>query len=1132
MYIRENDRNLVNRLILIAVVTCALLAPVPVIGQSTYGGITGTVTDPSGAVVAGVKVEALNQGTGEIHAGTTDAEGNYRFLNLDPGSYTITVSNAPFVTQKNQNVTLLARQIVRSDFRLQLSGTATEVQVVETQEVVAEVPAQSNSLSGLEINSLALNFRATNNTSPLSVAVLSPGVQTDQAGNVSISGGLPNSTSFSIDGVSTQLVRSGGPNRDLFPSVESMAEFQVNTSGGSAEFSQPTDLTIVSKSGTNQYHGSGFWFLQRDDFNARDTFATTRQKVDANAFGATLGGPLRKDRTFFFFTYEGTRRPQDYLVNTTTIPAPWRSGDLSSISTQILDPLTGQPYPNNKIPVNSVSTKVMDALFPAPTNRSNTSIASPNLTTNFGGDYIQDGYDGRLDHIFNDRHKVFFRYSQKDISNSGTDGSSTYNVNLGARSLVTGVANIAGNHNWIVRPNLINEFRLGYSFANYTTAYPFTAGSNDFAKSLGITGLPPFPARGGAPDFEVSGFLGGILNSVGAPRDIDNRTVDINDAITWIKGAHTIKGGFEFRRYSYRDQITFGGGEEYGTYQFTGQVSGAVNPALSGTVNSLVDFLLGLPVNVQVAQNGPDGKPFGHHYGGYIQDDWKVTRNLTFNLGLRYEVNPAFDDETNQLGNFDRFYPGGRIVAQDLSLINPQWRIALGSTPFVSPSEAGLPHTLRNTYWGNIQPRAGFAWKPVNDLKTVIRGSAGVYSVPVLGSVLYSLLGVNTSNFLNFDYSPSKPIILPNLASGSTSVAPYPGFRRANQTDLRIPRVVQYSISVDRNVCWQTLLRFNYTGSFSENLIYSPDLNQVRPNTVGYAALVATPELRRQNLRFPNFREVLTRDNGPVADYNAFQIEVTRHFASGLTFQNSYTLASNKTNALGSAPNSFAPNGERGLDRSGDNGGNVLNYFDIGSDYGNAAFTRRHRFVSTFVYDLPFGRNRHFLGNISTPLNHVVGGWKLTGITLLQSGPFLTPTFTGTDPSGTAPSSRSVSSFMRPDCIAGVNPLASNPSRSQWLSPAAFAVPASNIGRFGNCGVGIMEGPGTQNFSASIGKRFSLTERVAALYEAQISNVFNITNLGIPNTQINSGSFGRITSTQAAEQAGARTIQMTLRLKF
>ena len=303
MYIRENDRNLVNRLILIAVVTCALLAPVPVIGQSTYGGITGTVTDPSGAVVAGVKVEALNQGTGEIHAGTTDAEGNYRFLNLDPGSYTITVSNAPFVTQKNQNVALLARQIVRSDFRLQLSGTATEVQVVETQEVVAEVPAQSNSLSGLEINSLALNFRATNNTSPLSVAVLSPGVQTDQAGNVSISGGLPNSTSFSIDGVSTQLVRSGGPNRDLFPSVESIAEFQVNTSGGSAEFSQPTDLTIVSKSGTNQYHGSGFWFLQRDDFNARDTFATTRQKVDANAFGATLGGPLRKDRTFFFFTY-------------------------------------------------------------------------------------------------------------------------------------------------------------------------------------------------------------------------------------------------------------------------------------------------------------------------------------------------------------------------------------------------------------------------------------------------------------------------------------------------------------------------------------------------------------------------------------------------------------------------------------------------------------------------------------------------------------------------------------------------------------------------------------------------------------------------------------------------------------
>src|SRR5262249_49355182 len=313
------------RLVIIVGIVGAQLSHIHLAAQSIYGSINGTVMDPSGAVVVGANVETMNQSTGAVAQGVTDAAGSFRFLNLDPGTYTITVSIPPFNAQRNQNVLLPARETVRSDFRLQLAGTVSEIQVVEAQEVVAEVPTQSSSLSGLDINSLALNFRATNNTSPLTVAVLAPGVQTDQAGNVSVSGGLPNSTSFSIDGVSTTLVRSGGPNRDLFPSVESIAEFRVNTSGASAEYSQPTDLTIVSKSGSNQYHGSGFWFFQRDGLNARDTFAATRQKVDANAFGGTLGGPIRKDRTFFFFTYEGARRPQDYLINTTTIPTPWRT---------------------------------------------------------------------------------------------------------------------------------------------------------------------------------------------------------------------------------------------------------------------------------------------------------------------------------------------------------------------------------------------------------------------------------------------------------------------------------------------------------------------------------------------------------------------------------------------------------------------------------------------------------------------------------------------------------------------------------------------------------------------------------------------------------------------------------------
>jgi len=363
--------------------------------------------------------------------------------------------------------------------------------------------------------------------------------------------------------------------------------------------------------------------------------------------------------------------------------------------------------------------------------------------------------------------------------------------------------------------------------------------------------------------------------------------------------------------------------------------------------------------------------------------------------------------------------------------------------------------------------------------------------------------------------------VLPNPFGGASSSLGFPGYRRANQIDLIDPRVVQWNASVDRDLGFRTLLRLSYTGSKATGLIYSPDLNQVFPNTVGYNALTATPALRQQNLKFPNFAEVLTRDNGPSATYNAFTIEVSRRFGGSFTFQNSYTLAYNRTNALGSAPDSLSPNGEGGTGR-GDNGNNVQNYFDIASDYGDAAYTRRHRFVSTFLYDLPIGHGRRLLGDAGRAADLALGGWRITGITLLQTGPFLTPTFTGTDPSGTNPSQRSEGSFQRPDCVAGVDPMGG--STPGHFNPAAFAVPANNIGRFGNCKVGILQGPGTKVFSMSLGKDFKFNERWKLHYEAQFSNLLNVTNLGVPNTRFANGgafnqSFGRISSTQQVVQA-------------
>ena len=1140
----------VCRLRIVAVLLILTFAAFPLsYGQSTFGTIIGTVTDPSGAVIANAKVDIQEQATGVARSMSTDATGTYRFLNLDAGTYAIEVSSTNFAGKKNPAVILQARETVRSDFQLALAQATTEVTAVADQEIVAETLTMSSSHSGEEINSLALNFRATANPSPIVVANLAPGAQSDASGNLTISGQLPTATSFSLDGISTQLPRYGGPTTDLFPSVENIKEFRVNTSANSAEFSQPTDLTVISRSGTNDFHGGGYWYFQRKDFNSPDGISGVIPRGDADTFGASLSGPLflgktytGKDRTFFFFDYEGVRLDSNTLISTFTPPMQWRTGDFSGSGATIIDPTTGQPFPGNIIRpdrINPVAAKALPLFFPTPTN-SSPLLGSPNLVTSFPGTYKSDGFDGRLDHNFSANHKLWGRITQKTIPNVGTDaalgaggaGDTTYNPLMGPFSTNSDLWNIAGSYNWIIRPTLFNEFRMGYSKANFNFGYPQASQGDSIISNLGITGLPGSPKNGlgGVPVFYIGDFLGGQTNPYGHPRSQKNGVFQLGDSVSWIMGRHSLKFGFEFRRLNYTDNITFLIGDEYGDYIFTGDYT-ARPGAQKGDANGFADFLLGYVADAQQAQNGPDGKPFGYHYGGYVQDEWRLSRNLTVNYGLRYEINTPFDDETTQLGNFDRRYAGGRLVVQGqkgLQLVNPLWKQAVGNTPFVTNDQVGLPHTLRYTYKENIQPRLGFAWDPGGDSKTVIRASAGIYSVPVLGAVLYSLLGVDTSYFADYPATAASPRIFPNVFSGSATVAPHPSYRRANQYDLKDPRVIQWNVSIDRNIGFGTLARISYTGSHTYNLIYSPDLNQVAPNKVGYAALTATDALRQANLKYPNFAEVLTRDNGPMDKYEALTLELNKRFSKGLTFTNNYTWAHNTSNALGTAPGSAIPTGGQG-----DNGGNVNNYYNIAADSGNAYFTRRHRFVNTFVYDLPIGRGRTYLGNSSRAADLLIGGWSVTGVTMAQTGPWLTPFFprTTSDPSGTNPSMRSVKQ-QRPDCATGASGYISNPTAAQYFTKAPYSIPASNIGRFGTCGVGILQGPSTGTFSMSVGKSLHFTERLSLRYEAQFANLFNFTNYADPNMNVGSSSFGLVSQSQLAEQAGPRTIQMHLRLLF
>ncbi len=1115
----------------------ALSLVAPAFAQSTFATIQGTVLDSSGAIIPNATVTITNDNTGNTETVTASASGEYRAFDLNAGSYTIRFSGTGFGDQTVPHQTILARQVLRLDAHLNAGTVSTEVNVDAGSSAFSDVATVSHSLNSADIDTLALNFRATDNTSPLYVSTLTPGVQTDPGGNISVAGGFPYTTSYSIDGVSTVNARSNGPSANLFPSVEAISEFKVNSANNDAEFSQPSDITVTTKSGTNAFHGGVYEFFQNRVFNAANPVTHLKPKLTANDFGAYLGGPLSiphlynsKGKTFFFGDYEGTRRPEAGSISLSVPSTAFRSGDLSAYPTQLYNPRTGQPFVNNQIPVNPSAAALLAALYPV----ANGPGVVNNYNANFPGDYVLNNGDVRIDENITDRHKLWARFGGKNINRTGTDGSTSYLPTNGLYSNQSRLRNLVADYSWTISSRVVNEIRGGYSVSDFRTGYPLAAQGSAILAAAGITGLPAAPASGGVPALNFTDGSFADNNTDGRPHVTKNLTYNITDQLTYLLGKHALKFGVDYQHYHFRDYLAFTNGDQFGDYYFSGQLT--ANPATGAAGSSFADFLLGLPVATDYSIDGPDVQPFAHSWGFYAQDSWKILSNLTVDYGLRYEIHAPFNDDTKQLANFEPNFPGGRVVVQGqrgLSQVLPVFAQSIGSTPIVTNQQAGLPDTLRHTYFGDIGPRLGFTWQPYKNAEpgrnTVFHAGVGSYTVPVLGSVLYSLAGVATSNYLLFAQTPTLSLQFPDVfpSGAGAGQAGKPDYRRANQINLKDPRQIQWNGSVEQGIGYATVLRLSYTGSHTTQLIQSPDLNQVPANTLGYAAYVA-----QNGLPFPNFNAVLTRSNGPSAKYNALTAEVERRYVKGLTLDANYTWAHDTSNALGAVPTSL----------TAENGATILDRFNESANYGNVIYVRRNRFVGTFQYDLPFGRGQHFGANLNRAVNLVAGGWGIAGIQLWQSGSFLTPSFSGHDPSGTGVLSRGVTTTQRPDCT-GVSPSLSNHNRNAWFNRAAFAVPQNaagaqdNIGRFGNCSVGFLTGPGTVTFAGTAGKNFPITERFNLRYEAQFANLFNHTNLADPNTNISSANFGTVNNVQDANtsygpSAGPRNVQMSLRLTF
>jgi hypothetical protein len=1135
------------RSILVSVI---LLCPIATFAQSTFGTILGTVRDNSGAVVprAGVKLIDIDENT--TRETSTDGNGDYQFVNTKASHYRLEVNAAGFQPYTATELLLIARQTLRVDVNLQVGQVSTEVKVEATAGVITtDTQTVQSSLDGNALLTLPGNVRGGNgSTSPYALIATLPGVQPDDNGNFSIQGGLQSMSQFSVDGISITNVGGNSPLTEAFPSLESIAEIKVQGVGNAAEFAEVGDVTTISKSGTNAFHGGLFWYHQNAALNATAFGQTVKPRLIGNDFGVSVGGPVEipklyhgKDKTFFFGTYEGFRFPRATTIQNEVPTQALRSGDFSGSSAIIKDPTTGQPFPNNKIPSNRISPIAQGflTLYPLPNAGDVNTVHAANYVSNRDFGLHSDQYDIRIDHYLTSNMSIFGRWTWKSRGSANPQ-----NLLVPSENLADKYKMLVTSWNWNLRPNLINEFRFGFTLNPFSQVLPFDGAK--FTNALGLVGVGPTFPFNGLPDLNITGYSG--LNTDRGNSISQNNTYQWNNNTTWIVGRHTMKFGFDIRKIKAVSALGFLSGDNYGQYNFSGSFTG----------DPFADFLLGIPHDTAIDQVKHDNYGLSMQYALFAQDAYRVNSHLTLEYGLRWEYHPGYTDQFGNIGNFDPsvaksglvVYPNGAestLAPGYLASFDacPQYNSTAGPavngapcTPVFDAIHAHLPQGLR-TAPSRVVPRFGFALRPFSNDKTVVRGGFGMFDTPSMGSIYYALTGTLQSATFQFPNIASNggPIFQwPNISSGGSGiiVPPYGTayFGTANDIHWKEPYTMQWNLSIDRDLGWNTGLRMSYIGQGTRDLVWAPNLNQSYYSTQYYAAqpLSSRP--------FPNWGTVNNRSVGANMNYNSAQIEITHRFQKGLTFNSTYTFAKNLADDQGPVPDHFADENA---------GSRTMDLYNRKAEYGPVWGTRKHRWISTAVYELPFGRGRHFMSNGSRVADAILGGWRLSNIFLWQTGPYETPYFNNGDPSGTG------SGFQRNQHVDRLkNGSLSNPTANQWFDTSAFVCPATPgwqigqactigdnpgvdlppIGRFGNGGVGAVTGPGTVNLSTALGKSFAITERVRIKIEGSFTNILNHVNLADPVRAIDNNSFGQITSARASDFGGYRTGQVSARIDF
>ena len=1094
---------------------------VSVSAQSTFGSVVGVVQDKTQAVVPGASVTIHRLEDNSTRSATSDQNGSFEFLNLKPGTYALSAQADGFSEFQIPSAELTSRQTLRIDITLAIKSQSQSVEVADTVAVINTENAMiSDSKNNQQITQLPLNNRATT-TSPLAALSISPNVQQDSSGNIALGGASSAMVNFSVDGISTANVRQNGALQDAYPSQEGISALRVTSFNNSAEFSQVGDVTFTTKSGTSQYHGSLFEYLQNDALDADPYGFSGKSPKHFNTFGGSLGGPLSipylydaKDKTFFFFDYEGNRRStavaQQFLVPTQAE----RSGDLTALG--VTTPITN---------INPTATALL-SYYPLPNVIGQSNYNYENFQSTPAR---TDGADVRLDHTINSKQSVYVRFSRKNITEDYAnpllpdDSDSVHNRGL----LVS--------HTWVLTPHLLNEFRFG--FTNVATSVGFPIEGATALSQLDLTGvnISQHPTTHAFPTFNFSAGTG--FTPIGRDKTgvTQSKTLQFTDNVSWTRGKHTLKMGLDARRVRYFDLESFApvfNSDDFGDFIFQGTFTG----------NAFGDFLEGTPSSLFFAVSSPDVGGTAWQYGVFGQDEYQINSHLTLNYGLRWQILPGFHEDGGNLANFDQrnnsivvpnelpaYLQQQNILPSNLAFQQSFNACNLGYTPlpctnYVTASQDHLPQSLRNVYTRNFQPRISIAWRPFNDTKTVIRAGFGIFTMTNLGPLSFNNSGNPTSalhTYTNSGTVTSPLIQFPNTAPPTVGVQ-YGGggLDQGVDPNYRDPQANQWNLTVERQVGNNDSLRVSYVGMHSYRLSITEDLNQIPASTTPYQTTAASPYVDPR-APYPNWFTLYSTFNAGGANYNALQIEENHKMSHGLYFSANYTLAKNLADNQGDTPTAYAGEVNYGIP--------IANRFDVHSDYGNVEGTRRSRFLLTGLYQLPVGEGRTFL-NTGGWRDAALGGWELTTITLLETGPWLTPSISDSfDQSNTDVVNRGA--FSRPDEVS--TNFYPGQSRAQYFNLAAFAPTPPGAGRFGNAGVGILQGPGTIAASLGLAKVFRVTEAVRMRFESTFTNVFNHTNFAPPATQIDVPStFGVLSAPQTAENAGNRTGQVALRVEF